>query len=96
MLLDALRFFSLSIIDKEISVQGLTAFEILTFEWGTMSSPPGSGAMPTLRFLLELLIRINSIAAASHITQNMLKRTQGHFKKISSTNNWSIFPQFLF
>jgi hypothetical protein len=52
-----------------------TAFEILQDEWGTMSTEGGT-RMPTLGVLLELLIDINAIRAASYLAKEVMGESE--------------------
>jgi hypothetical protein len=54
-----------------------TAFEILQDEWGTMSTEGGT-RMPTLGVLLELLIDINAIRAASYLAKEVMGGNRSH------------------
>lgn len=67
-----------SIIEEEAGKPNTkSAFEILLEEWGTMSST-GKRRRPTVGVLLEYLIEIKAIRAASFLSEKVLGGTSPH------------------
>ena len=67
-----------SIIEEEAGKPNTkSAFEILLEEWGTMSST-GKRRRPTVGVLLEYLIEIKAIRAASFLSEKVLGGTNPH------------------